>query len=107
MQPALAHLETFLLAAERGSFTPAPRALGLSQAAVSQRIQQLEAELGTVLFERGAGHVVLSGAGQALVPFAQRIALLHDEARQAVTGRKAPLTGTLEIAASSVPGEHF
>jgi DNA-binding transcriptional LysR family regulator len=37
----LPHLETFLQAAELGSFTAAARALKLTQAAVSQRIQAL------------------------------------------------------------------
>lgn len=48
----LPHLETFVEAAERGSFTATARELGLSQAAVSQRIQQLEAALNTSLFRR-------------------------------------------------------
>ena len=34
----LPHLETFAEAAQAGSFTAAARALGLTQAAVSQRI---------------------------------------------------------------------
>jgi DNA-binding transcriptional LysR family regulator len=37
----LPHLETFAEAAERGSFTAAGRVLGLTQAAVSQRIHLL------------------------------------------------------------------
>ena len=47
--------------------------------------------------------LVLTEAGQALYPFAQRIQLLHQEAREAVTGRPVPLTGDLSLAASSVP----
>jgi DNA-binding transcriptional LysR family regulator len=42
---SLPHLETFAEAAERGSVTAAARHLGVSQAAVSQRVQQLEAVL--------------------------------------------------------------
>ena len=51
----LPHLETFAEAAERGSFTAAARHVGISQAAVSQRIQQLETALRTPLFRREGG----------------------------------------------------
>jgi DNA-binding transcriptional LysR family regulator len=103
----LPHLETFAAAAERSSFTAAARELQLTQAAVSQRIQQLEKELGTSLFERRGGRVLLSEAGQRLYAYAQRILGLHEEARRAVTGQRAQLRGELVLAASSVPGEHL
>lgn len=103
----LPHLETFAKAAELGSFTGAAKALELSQAAVSQRIQALEQALGTSLFHRKGGHVLLTDAGQRLYAYAQRIEVLHQEARQAVTGQKVRLSGELMLAASSVPGEHL
>jgi DNA-binding transcriptional LysR family regulator len=103
----LPHLETFLKAAEFSSFTAAAQKLGLTQAAVSQRIRALERELDVALFQRQGGHVILTEAGRQLYHFAQRILLLHQEARQQITGRKALLTGELSLAASSVPGEHL
>ncbi len=107
MAEPLPHLETFAEAAERGSFTAAARALGVTQAAVSQRIGALEAELGVSLFRRAAGRVELTEAGRTLHGFARRIVRLHAEARQAVTGEAAPAVGELTLAASSVPGEHL
>src|SRR5262249_12222516 len=83
------------------------RALGLTQAAVSQRVQALEEALGVPLFARQGGRVLLTEAGRRLYPYAQRILALHREARQEVTGHKAPLVGDLSLAASSVPGEHL
>jgi LysR family transcriptional regulator, low CO2-responsive transcriptional regulator len=103
----LPHLETFSKAAELSSFTGAARALGLTQAAVSQRVHLLEQAVGTPLFRRQAGRVLLTDAGHRLYPYAQRIAALHREARQAVTGHKVPVTGDLLLAASSIPGEHL
>jgi DNA-binding transcriptional LysR family regulator len=103
----LPHLETFAEAAERSSFSAAARALGLTQAAVSQRIQALEQALGVTLFSRQSGHVMLTDAGHRLYEYAQRILTLSREAVQDVTGRQAPLAGTLSLAASSVPGEHL
>jgi LysR family transcriptional regulator, low CO2-responsive transcriptional regulator len=103
----LPHLETFAKAAETGSFTAAARALSLTQAAVSQRVQALEKTLGATLFDRTAGHIALTDAGRRLYEYAQRILALHEEAVAALTGRKTPLTGELLLAASSVPGEHL
>ncbi|HKI32541.1 MAG TPA: LysR family transcriptional regulator [Gemmataceae bacterium] len=103
----LPHLETFARAAELSCFTSAARVLGLTQAAVSQRIQALEGALGVSLFQRHAGRVVLTDAGQRLYSFAERILALHREAVEEVSGQKVPLTGELSLAASSVPGEHL
>src|SRR5262245_39122803 len=105
--PPLPHLETFARAAELGSFTAAARELGLTQAAVSQRIHALEAELDVALFHRRAGRVELTEQGRKLYEFAQRIFELHREAREATTGRRLPPSGELILAASSVPGEHL
>src|SRR4051812_17256237 len=100
----LPHLETFAEAAERASFTAAAKALELTQAAVSQRIQALEQFLGVPLFERQGGRVLLTEAGHRLHDYAQRILALHRQAIAEVTGRPAALTGELFLAASSVPG---
>jgi DNA-binding transcriptional LysR family regulator len=103
----LPHLETFAEAAERGSFTAAGKALGMTQAAVSQRIHALEERLGVPLFDRQGGHVVLTDAGHRLHGYAQRILALHREAMEELTGKRAALSGELSLAASSVPGEHL
>jgi DNA-binding transcriptional LysR family regulator len=103
----LPHLETFAQAAESGSFTAAARNLGLTQAAVSQRIQALEQAVGVPLFDRQAGHVALTQAGHCLYGYAQRILALYREALHEVAGRQAPVAGVLSLAASSVPGEYL
>lgn len=103
----LPHLDTFAEAAERGGFTAAARALGLTQAAISQRIQQLEQAVGTPLFRRAGGRVALTEAGHRLHGFARRIIDLHAQARTAVTGVPGGATGELALAASSVPGQHL
>jgi len=103
----LPHLETFSKAAELSSFTAAAKALGLTQAAVSQRIQGLEKALDRSLFDRKGGRVLLTEAGRKLYAYVQRIIDLHREARREVTGHEQPVAGELVIAASSIPGEHL
>ena len=103
----LPHLETFSKAAELSSFTGAAKALGLTQAAVSQRIQALEKTLNKSLFDRRGGRVLLTGAGKTLYSYVQKILDLHRQARQEITGHSSPVGGELTIAASSIPGEHL
>jgi LysR family transcriptional regulator, low CO2-responsive transcriptional regulator len=103
----LPHLGTFAKAAELGSFTAAAAELGITQAAVSQRIAALEKELRVSLFDRGAGRMSLTDGGRRLYEFARKILDLHEEARKNLGGLHPPIAGDLPIAASSVPGECF
>jgi DNA-binding transcriptional LysR family regulator len=103
----LPHLETFCKAAELQNFTAAADALCLTQAAVSQRIRALEQDTGAALFQRQAGRVHLTPAGQTLYDYARRILALHCEARAALGQVAADLCDELRLAASSVPGEHL
>ena len=103
----LSHLSTFVRAAEEGSFTAAASALGITQAAVSQRIALLEKGLRVSLFDRRTGRIALTEAGQRLYQYARRILDLHEQARRDLGGFHPTVSGDLPIAASSVPGECF
>jgi DNA-binding transcriptional LysR family regulator len=103
----LPYLTTFSKAAELSSFTGAAKALRLTQASVSQRVQALEKKLDTPLFKRQAGRVLLTDAGQKLYDYAQRILDLHRQAHHEITGHDAPVGGELSLAASSIPGDHL
>lgn len=70
--PDLESLRCFLAAARHLNFRDAARAVALSPAAFSDRIQRLESTLGAPLFERTTRRVALSVAGERLVPEAQR-----------------------------------
>lgn len=59
--------------AEKGSFTLAAKALGVSQPAVSQNIAELEKSLGAELFLRRKGSVTLTPKGAAFKEYAGRI----------------------------------
>jgi DNA-binding transcriptional LysR family regulator len=103
----LPNLSTFIVAAQRGSFTAAAADLSITQAAVSQRIATLEKELRASLFDRRAGRVALTEAGERLYDYARRILNLHEEARKNLVGVHPSIAGDLPIAASSVPGECY
>jgi DNA-binding transcriptional LysR family regulator len=103
----LPHLSTFVTVAERGGFTAAATELGVSQAAVSQRIAVLENALRVSLFDRRAGRIRLTEAGRLLHEYGRKIVDLHDEARHALGGLRPLISGDLSLAASSIPGEYF
>ncbi|MDR0996940.1 MAG: LysR family transcriptional regulator [Zoogloeaceae bacterium] len=66
-------MQSVLTTARLGSFTRAAEALHLSQPAVSAQIQQLEGSLGIRLFDRNKRRVALTAAGQALLPYLNRV----------------------------------
>lgn len=103
----LPHLATFSKAAELSSFTGAAKALRISQASVSQRVQALEKVLGKPLFKRQAGRVLLTTAGQKVYQYSQRILELHQVILSEISGEKSSVSGELLLGASSVPGEQL
>lgn len=66
--PPLAAIRTFEAAGRLQNFSRAAEELGLTQAAVSYQIRQLEDRLGRALFVREKGRVRLSETGQRLLP---------------------------------------
>lgn len=66
-------LETFLLVVEHGSLAEASRRLGITSAAVAQRIQALDEEVGVPLLIRAGRQVRPTEAGLAIVEHSRRI----------------------------------
>lgn len=60
----LGNLLSFVRSAECGSFSAAARRLGLTPAAVSRNVAQLESNLGVQLFQRSTRRVTLTEAGE-------------------------------------------
>ena len=66
-------MHSFILVAEKQAFHEAAQALNLSPAALSRRIQRLEAALGIRLLDRSTRHLSLTAAGRLFLPKAQQI----------------------------------
>jgi DNA-binding transcriptional LysR family regulator len=62
----LKRLRYFVTVARLGSFTRAAEGLGMAQPPLSQRIQELEAEVGSILLDRAARPLELTTAGRLL-----------------------------------------
>lgn len=95
----LYQLEYFLEAARQRSFTRAADHLHLAQAALSEQIRKLEAELGTSLFNRGRRETVLTAAGETLRQHAEALLERADAAKRAVHDLVGLRGGRLSIGA--------
>jgi DNA-binding transcriptional LysR family regulator len=73
-------VQAFLLVAELQSFTRAAEALGTTQAAVSMKLQRLEAVVGKRLVERSPRAVKLTADGSAFLENARALMNAHDRA---------------------------
>lgn len=100
-------LDIFLQVVRAGSFNRAADSLLMSQSAVSQHIQDLEAGLGATLFDRGRRGVTLTKAGDALHTYALRIFALIAEAENAVTDVRKLANGQLTIGATPGVGGYL
>ncbi len=69
----LLQLEYFVAAVEHGSFSAAAAALHVAQPSLSEQIRRLEDRLGVVLFVRTNRRLVLTEAGQLLLPRARSV----------------------------------
>jgi DNA-binding transcriptional LysR family regulator len=84
------HLVTFRVLAKTRSFTKTAMALDYVQSNVTAHIQALEKELGVRLVDRLGKHVALTEAGACLLPYAEQVVALVEEAQARVSGFQEP-----------------
>jgi DNA-binding transcriptional LysR family regulator len=91
-------LRTFLAIHRHGGISPATETLHRTQPAITRRLAVLEASLGTPLFERGAKRLILTQAGRALLPFAERAIAALQDAQAAVRDVASGQGGDVKLA---------
>jgi DNA-binding transcriptional LysR family regulator len=94
-------LRGFVTVAERGGFTAAGEALGLTQSAISLKVKRLEEILGKPVFLRGAKRVALTREGETLLAYARRMLALNEEAVRRFVS--PPVEGRLRLGVA----DHF
>jgi LysR family transcriptional regulator, glycine cleavage system transcriptional activator len=101
-RPRLNALRTFETVGRRLSFSLAAEELHITQAAVSQQIRQLEADLGQALFHRHHRRISLTGAARGYLPAVQEALALLDKATErqfgAARSRQVTIRCTSSIA---------
>lgn len=95
----LPYIETFAGVVEKGSFTAAAEALGISKPVVSKQVSQLEQHLGVQLLQRTTRRLHLTEAGKIFARYSQQIVAEAQEAEQSVLPLQSEPQGTLRITA--------
>jgi DNA-binding transcriptional LysR family regulator len=90
---------------ERGTLTAAAATLGYTVSAVSQQLQQLEAEAGVPLFEKAGRGVRPTAAGLLLAERAERILAEIADAEAALADLREGRTGRLRVVSFHSAGE--
>lgn len=93
----LRHLKYFVMVARTLNFSEASRRLYITQGTLSQQIQQLEGEIGAQLFDRTRHSVILTEAGEELLPLAIQTIEYSEICHNRIKDLKGALTGTLRI----------
>jgi DNA-binding transcriptional LysR family regulator len=101
------HLTAFLAVCQTGSVVAAARQLHLTQPAISKRIQQLEQQLGVVLFDRHQRQLHLTSSGMALQPKAEHILAAVANAERTLSNLEQHVAGNLAFAASHHMGLYY
>lgn len=91
------YLNTFMTIVQEGSFSKAAGLLNYTQSAITFQMQQLEKELSIKLFEKIGRQMVLSPAGEELVPYVKEV-LLSVEKMKSINTSLSQLEGTLNLA---------
>ncbi len=100
-------LQTFLAAAEEGSFSAAARRLRITQPAVSQAIDSLEKYLGTELFLRRGRSICLTEAGQMLLPLSRELLGSACRLEETMRSLQGEVVGELTIGCSTTSGKYL
>jgi DNA-binding transcriptional LysR family regulator len=101
---SLGDIEVFAEVVGAGSMTAAAGRLGLAVAAVSKRIQRLEAKLGVRLLERSTRRLVLTEAGEGFHHRVGRVLEAFEEAVGFASEVSTSLSGTLRVSAPTAFG---
>ncbi|MES2626835.1 MAG: LysR family transcriptional regulator [Pseudomonadota bacterium] len=99
-------LLTFVTVTQLKSISLTAEHLHLTQPAVTKRIQLLEQQVNTRLFDRIGRKLFLTAAGSCLLPFANDILRLLAESKQALADLDGEVKGVLKLVTSHHIGLH-
>ncbi|MBB3009898.1 MULTISPECIES: LysR family transcriptional regulator [Cupriavidus] len=101
----LADLRAVLAVSDTASYTRAAQKLGITQPAISRRINALEQSLNARLFRREGGGFVLTEAGTAFCERATQVLELMEQLPQATSQAASSPRGTVAIGVPPTTGE--
>ncbi|HUM94072.1 MAG TPA: LysR family transcriptional regulator [Candidatus Competibacter sp.] len=90
-------LRYFLAVARLGRLSPAARRLQVEHSTVSRRIESMERAMGTRLFERHRDGLVLTEAGHALLPMAEKVEATVAVLSEELSGQDLSVHGEVRV----------
>jgi DNA-binding transcriptional LysR family regulator len=90
-------LRSLLAVADAGTITDAADEIGVSQSALSRRLQQLESELGAQLLVRGRHGAELTELGRQTVEQGRGIVARYDQLREQIVAQLGLRHGTVRV----------
>jgi DNA-binding transcriptional LysR family regulator len=100
-------LKTFIVVAEKKSFSEAAKLLYVTQPTITAQIKALEEELNTKLFERTTKKVELTQSAGILMKYAREIIRLNDTAHKEILRIEDSVYGELSMGCSFTIGEYI
>jgi DNA-binding transcriptional LysR family regulator len=97
-------LQVFISVVDRGGFSAAGQALGISTSAVSRQIAALETELGTRLLKRSTRRVELTDAGSIYLKRVRSLLTELDETNRTLKSPNSTAAGRFRIVTSTAIG---
>ncbi len=97
----------FLAVARGGSVRSAAARLGVNHATVLRRIAQLEARLGSQLFEKRPSGYRLTAAGEEILVFAEQMNASSNQLETRVFGRDQSVSGLLRVTLAPILATHL
>ena len=92
--------KSFLVTAEKGSYSAAAKAFNLTQSTLGRQVQALEDELGIVLFERVGKGIQITPIGLDLIEHVKSMAEGASKLALAAMGQSEDIEGNVTITAS-------
>ena len=100
-------VRSFLAVLDAGSLMGAARRLGAQQPTLSRHVAELEAQLGTPLFERTGRGVLPTAAAQAIADAARKMEAGAEQLALRLAGRRDATRGSVRITTSQVAASYL
>ena len=100
-------LESFINVVNLKSFSKTAEKLFLTQPTVSNNVQSLEKELGTVLINRNNKKISVTEEGELLYSYAVNMLNMRDQATCEIGKLKGRICGNLELSSSTIPQQYI
>jgi len=100
------NIKAFVTVADTGSFSNAAEVLYITQPAVSKRVAAMESSLSAKLFDRIGRRIMLTEAGQTILPKCRLILDTVDDTNKIIHNLSGQVTGALSIGTSHHIGLH-